>query len=50
MINHFPTHYEITRKDLMVKNVKRYRKELERDGNPLGERNEQVRRLHKVLP
>ncbi|KAF0298518.1 putative tubulin polyglutamylase TTLL1 [Amphibalanus amphitrite] len=46
MINHFPTHYEITRKDLMVKNVKRYRKELERDGNPLGERNEQGRYVH----
>ena len=32
LINHFPNHYEITRKDLMVKNVKRYRKELQRDG------------------
>ena len=30
LINHFPNHYEITRKDLMVKNVKRYRKELQR--------------------
>tara|TARA_B110000977_G_scaffold80890_1_gene108269 strand:+ start:30149 stop:31570 length:1422 start_codon:yes stop_codon:yes gene_type:complete len=35
-INHFPNHYELTRKDLLVKNVKRYRKEclkkdLERD-------------------
>ena len=32
LINHFPNHYEITRKDLMVKNVKRYRKELQREG------------------
>ncbi|XP_014241151.1 probable tubulin polyglutamylase TTLL1 isoform X3 [Cimex lectularius] len=35
-INHFPNHYELTRKDLLVKNIKRYRKELEREGNPLG--------------
>lgn len=35
MINHYPNHYELTRKDLMVKNIKRYRKELEKDGNPL---------------
>ena len=26
-INHFPNHYELTRKDLMVKNIKRYQKE-----------------------
>jgi tubulin polyglutamylase TTLL1 len=30
LISHFPNHYELTRKDLMVKNIKRYRKELER--------------------
>ncbi|GBG25125.1 Tubulin polyglutamylase TTLL5 [Hondaea fermentalgiana] len=28
LINHFPNHYELTRKDLLVKNIKRYRKEL----------------------
>ncbi|XP_076396567.1 tubulin tyrosine ligase-like 1B isoform X3 [Megachile rotundata] len=38
IINHFPNHYELTRKDLLVKNIKRYRKELEREGNPLAER------------
>jgi len=38
MINHYPNHYEITRKDLMVKNIKRYRKVLERSGDPLGQR------------
>uniref|UniRef100_A0A8D8YG70 Polyglutamylase complex subunit TTLL1 n=2 Tax=Cacopsylla melanoneura TaxID=428564 RepID=A0A8D8YG70_9HEMI len=38
IINHFPNHYELTRKDLLVKNIKRYRKELEREGNPLAEK------------
>ncbi|KAK2586995.1 hypothetical protein KPH14_010966 [Odynerus spinipes] len=38
VINHFPNHYELTRKDLLVKNIKRYRKDLEREGNPLAER------------
>jgi hypothetical protein len=28
IINHFPNHYELVRKDLMVKNLKRYKKEL----------------------
>ncbi|XP_011068408.1 PREDICTED: probable tubulin polyglutamylase TTLL1 [Acromyrmex echinatior] len=40
IINHFPNHYELTRKDLLVKNIKRYRKDLEREGNPLAEREE----------
>jgi tubulin polyglutamylase TTLL1 len=31
LICHFPNHYELTRKDLMVKNIKRYRKELEKE-------------------
>ena len=26
LVSHFPNHYELTRKDLMVKNIKRYRK------------------------
>ncbi|UJR23876.1 hypothetical protein I4U23_026848 [Adineta vaga] len=30
-INHFRNHYELTRKDLMVKNLKRYRKQVERE-------------------
>ena len=30
MINHYPNHYELTRKDLMVKNIKRYKKDLEK--------------------
>ncbi|XP_075755483.1 polyglutamylase complex subunit TTLL1 isoform X1 [Pelodiscus sinensis] len=40
IVNHFPNHYELTRKDLMVKNIKRYRKELEKEGSPLAERDE----------
>ncbi|XP_055599677.1 polyglutamylase complex subunit TTLL1 isoform X2 [Uranotaenia lowii] len=40
LINHFPNHYELSRKDLLVKNIKRYRKDLERDGNPLAEKSE----------
>ena len=40
IINHFPNHYELSRKDLLVKNIKRYRKELEREGNPLAEKSE----------
>jgi len=40
VINHFPNHYELTRKDLMVKNIKRYRRELEKDGNLLAEKDD----------
>lgn len=38
VINHFPSHYELTRKDLMVKNLKRYRKDLEKEGSLLAEK------------
>ena len=31
-VNHFRNYYELTRKDLVVKNLKRYRRELERVG------------------
>lgn len=30
IVNHFPNHHELTRKDLMARNIKRYRKESER--------------------
>lgn len=40
MVNHFPNHYELTRKDLMIKNIKRYRKELEKESSPLAEKDE----------
>lgn len=31
LINHFPNFFELTRKDLMAKNVKRYKRELEKE-------------------
>ncbi|XP_008316914.1 putative tubulin polyglutamylase TTLL9 isoform X1 [Cynoglossus semilaevis] len=34
-INHFRNHYELTRKNLMVKNLKRYKKLLEREVGPM---------------
>ncbi|XP_006814311.1 putative tubulin polyglutamylase TTLL9 [Saccoglossus kowalevskii] len=34
-INHFRNHYELTRKNLMVKNLKRFRKQLERESGKL---------------
>lgn len=30
-VNHFPNNYELTRKDLMYKNLRRYKKQLEKD-------------------
>lgn len=46
IINHYPTHYELTRKDCMVKNIKRYRKDLEKDGSPFAERDEHGKYIH----
>ncbi|XP_066927671.1 polyglutamylase complex subunit TTLL1-like isoform X2 [Clytia hemisphaerica] len=40
VVNHFPNHYELTRKDSMLKNLKRYRKELEKEGNPFAEKDD----------
>jgi hypothetical protein len=45
MVNHFPNHYELTRKDLMIKNIKRYRKELEKESSPLAEKDEELDNL-----
>ena len=39
-MNHFPNGYELTRKDLMVKNIKRFRKEMEKENNPIADRDE----------
>uniref|UniRef100_A0A7S0RVH4 ATP-grasp domain-containing protein n=1 Tax=Chlamydomonas leiostraca TaxID=1034604 RepID=A0A7S0RVH4_9CHLO len=36
LISHFPNHYELTRKDLMVKNIKRFQKQVRREGKPHG--------------
>lgn len=33
MINHFPNHYELSRKDKLVRNIRRYRRELEKCGS-----------------
>jgi tubulin polyglutamylase TTLL1 len=41
LLNHFPNHHELTRKDLMVKNIKRFRKEMEKENNPIAEKDEQ---------
>lgn len=46
VISHYPNHYELTRKDLMVKNIKRYRKDLEKEGSPLAEKDELGRYIH----
>ena len=34
-LNHFRNHYELTRKDLLVKNLKRYKRQLVKDGKVL---------------
>lgn len=38
--------HELTRKDLMVKNIKRYRKELEKEFNPLAAKDENGSFIH----
>jgi tubulin polyglutamylase TTLL1 len=35
-VNHFPNHYELTRKDLMVKNIRRAQRNAKRDGTAMG--------------
>jgi tubulin polyglutamylase TTLL1 len=51
VINHFPNHDELTKKDLMVKNLKRYRKDLERDKDPLAERDSDGIYIHMdIIP
>tara|TARA_B110000305_G_C19008973_1_gene434013 strand:+ start:114 stop:467 length:354 start_codon:yes stop_codon:yes gene_type:complete len=37
VICHFPNHHELTRKDLMVKNIKRYSKEMQKEGKQIQE-------------
>lgn len=46
IINHFPNHFELTRKDLMVKNIKRYRKDLEKEDSSLAEKSDQGSYVH----
>lgn len=33
IINHFPNHFELTRKDMMVKNIRRYKKDFDKDSS-----------------
>lgn len=42
LVNHFPNHYELVRKDLLAKNIKRYRRELERERNALAEKTDVI--------
>ena len=37
LINHFPNHHELTRKDCLVKNIKRHQRTVKREGEPLFE-------------
>eukprot|EP00826_Nyctotherus_ovalis_P010243 TRINITY_DN1271_c0_g2_i8.p1 TRINITY_DN1271_c0_g2~~TRINITY_DN1271_c0_g2_i8.p1 ORF type:complete len:253 (-),score=64.06 TRINITY_DN1271_c0_g2_i8:503-1261(-) len=51
LLNHFPNHYELTRKDLMSKNIKRFRKDLEKENNPLAEKDDSGNYKHlDVIP
>lgn len=46
VINHFPNHQELTRKDLMMKNVKRFRRDLEKARDPLAVRDDVGNSVH----
>lgn len=46
LLNHFPNHLELTRKDSMIKNIKRFRREMEKEGNPLAEKDEKGDFIH----
>ena len=46
IVNHFPNHVELTRKDLLVKNIKRYRKELEKEGSYFAEKDDLGRYIY----
>jgi tubulin polyglutamylase TTLL1 len=40
ILNHFPNSEELCKKDLMVKNIKRFRKDMERENNPIAEKDD----------
>jgi tubulin polyglutamylase TTLL1 len=46
LLNHYPNHLELTRKDLMVKNIKRFRKDMEKENNPIAERDDNGNLIH----
>jgi tubulin polyglutamylase TTLL1 len=50
-LNHFPGHEHLTRKDTMVKNIKAYIKDLEKENHPLAEKDEEGRFIHlDIIP
>jgi tubulin polyglutamylase TTLL1 len=51
LLNHFPNHYELTRKDLMVKNIKRFRKDMEKENNPIAAKDDNGEYLYMdIIP
>lgn len=46
VISYFLNYVELIRKDLMVKNIKRYRKDLDKEGNFLVEKDENGRYIY----
>jgi len=51
LLNHFPNHYELTRKDLMVKNIKRFKKDMEKENNPIAAKDEDGNYLQlEIIP
>jgi tubulin polyglutamylase TTLL1 len=46
LLNHYPNHLELTRKDLMIKNIKRFRKDMEKENNPIAERDDNGNLIH----
>ena len=51
LLNHFPNHYELTRKDLMVRNIKKYRRELEKARDPIADKDDSGNYLHlDIIP
>ncbi|KAJ1470571.1 tubulin-tyrosine ligase/Tubulin polyglutamylase, partial [Baffinella frigidus] len=54
MVNHFPNHYELTRKDLVVKNIKKYKKEMDRavppPTSPHGKTKPSILDLDDIVP
>ncbi|GFR30729.1 probable tubulin polyglutamylase TTLL1 [Trichonephila clavata] len=46
IINHFPNYYELTMKDLMMRNIRKYRRELERENSPLSVKDENGKYVH----
>lgn len=48
-INHFPNHHELVRKDLLMKNINKYRKELAKKHDPIAEKGEEILPTGRVV-